>query len=103
MMKDLALLVAEQKHGFCNERHTEPPESNSEFDRLSMRSGSTSTAMAAFESTGPETLALLRQQFQHGITMPDWEGSGTEEAPSNLNKCSIHVWHALGAIGRRQS
>ena len=76
-MKDLALLVADKNMDFAMRgilnRHK----------ALGIRSVSYEIRQhvnrdGGVRTTGPETLALLRQQFRHGIVMLDWEGSGSK-------------------------
>jgi hypothetical protein len=76
-MKDLALLVADKNMDFA-------------MRGILNRSKALGIRSVTYESrqhvnrdggvrtTGPETLALLRKQFHHGIVMLDWEGSGTK-------------------------
>jgi hypothetical protein len=76
-MKDLALLVADKNmdfamRGILNRHKALGTRSVSyEIRQHVNRDGGVRT-------TGPETLALLRQQFRHGIVMLDWEGSGSK-------------------------
>ncbi len=76
-MKDLALLVADKNMDFAMRgilnRHK----------ALGIRSVSYEIRPhvnrdGGVRTTGPETLALLRQQFRHRIVMLDWEGSGSK-------------------------
>jgi hypothetical protein len=76
-MKDLALLVADKNMDFA-------------LRGILSRTKALGTRSVTYEirqhvnrdggvrTTGPETLALLRKQFHHGIVMLDWEGSGTK-------------------------
>lgn len=48
-------------------------------------------------TTGPETLALLKSQFRHGMIVLDWEGSGADsdnaiELESELDKRLKLTW-----------
>lgn len=75
-MKDLALLVADKNMDFALRGLLGRPKALGirmmEYEVLTHvnRDG-------GVRATGPETLALLRGQFNHGILMLDWEGSGS--------------------------
>jgi hypothetical protein len=76
-MKDLALLVADKNMDFAMRGILGRPRS------LRIRSVSYEIRQhvhrdGGVRTTGPETLALLRKQFHHGIVMLDWEGSGSK-------------------------
>ena len=76
-MKDLALLVADKNMDFA-------------MRGILTRNMSLGIRVISFETeihpgrdggvrtTGPETLALLKDQFYHGMIMLDWEGSGSD-------------------------
>jgi hypothetical protein len=76
-MKDLALLVADKNMDFAMKGVLNRPKPlgirgvGYEIRHHAGRDGGVRT-------TGPQTLALLRKQFDHGIIMLDWEGSGTK-------------------------
>jgi len=76
-MKDLALLVADKNMDFAMRGILARPEAlkiqaiEYEIKPHAGRDGGVRT-------TGPEIMALLRDQFRHGIVMLDWEGSGTD-------------------------
>ena len=78
-LDDLVLLVADKNMEYALKGILKRPESLSirpltyKIERHSGRDGGVRT-------TGPETLALSQDQFQHGILMLDWEGSGTDTA-----------------------
>jgi hypothetical protein len=72
-MKDLALLVADKNMDFAVRGILNRPRA------LGIRSVTYETRQhvnrdGGVRTSGPETLALLRQQFLHGIAMLDWEG-----------------------------
>ena len=78
-MKDLALLVADKNMDFAMRGILNRPKAvgiravTYEIKQHMNRDGGVRT-------TGPETLALLRSRFHHGIIMLDWEGSGSKSA-----------------------
>ena len=76
-MKDLALLVADKNMDFAMRGILNRDKA------LGIRSVSYEIKQhfnrdGGVRTTGPETLALLRHQFSHGIVMLDWEGSGSK-------------------------
>ena len=84
-MKDLALLVADKNIDFAVRVILNRPRA------LGIRSVTYETRPhvnrdGGVRTSGPETQALLRQQFQHGIAMLDWEGSGTEKSAIELEQ-----------------
>jgi hypothetical protein len=84
-MRDLALLVADKNMDFAVRGILSRPKALGirtviyEIRQHVNRDGGVRT-------TGPETLALLRQQFSHGIVMLDREGSGTEKSAIELEQ-----------------
>lgn len=76
-MKDLALILADKNMDFAMRGILGRPRA------IGIRSVSYEIRQhvnrdGGVRTTGPETLALLRKQFHHGLVMLDWEGSGTK-------------------------
>jgi hypothetical protein len=95
-MKDLALLVADKNMDFALRGILQRHES------LGIRAVTYETQLHAgrdggVRASGPETLSLLRDQFNYGIVMLDMDGSGTEEDSAialedDLNGRLAHSW-----------
>ena len=95
-MKDLVLLVADKNMDFALRGILARHKSLGihviayEIEQHPGRDGGVRT-------TGPETLALLRDQFHHGLLLLDLEGSGADEADAlsleqGLNARLARTW-----------
>src|ERR1700674_1076380 len=76
-MKDLALLVADKNMDHALRGILARPQS------IGIRELTYETKLHAgrdggVRTSGPETLALLKKEFHHGLLMLDWEGSGAD-------------------------
>ena len=97
-MKDLALLVADKNMDFAMKGVLARPEALG-IRAVEYEIRSHVHHDGGVRTTGPETLALLRGQFDHGILMLDWEGSGTDLTTAigleqELDSRLAPVWHS---------